>query len=436
VQWFERNRLELHPDNAPPYDVLLGRLGAEHVEQTGAPERDTPREGCRYFEETGFNVCGEVLSAWRAEGLEFDGQPGSSEAENLALFGLPLTGEFEATLADGNTYTVQWFERARFERHPENQPPYNVLLGLLGAEAEPVAQEPPVAPAGGGRIAFASNRDRPDEFIFDIYVMNADGSNVTRLTTEGGGSPAWSPDGNRIAFASSRNGTDSLDTDIYMMNADGSNIMRLTSGGGGEPAWSPDGSRIAFSSARDRTDEFNADIYVINADGTDVVRLTTEGGYSPTWSPDGSRIAFISHRDRVQNNDTDIYIMNADGSNIARLTSNLSVDSTPVWSPDGSRIAFNYFDGGGMVDGDIGRGQVYTIDADGSDLAELTPYGEPMGVGKLAWSPGGNSLVFSALLETSPTEFNRDIHIINADGTGLTRLTDHPAIDSQPVWTR
>jgi hypothetical protein len=147
VQWFERNRLELHPDNAPPYDVLLGRLGAEHVAQTGAPERDTPREGCRYFEETGFNVCGEVLSAWRAEGLEFDGQPGSSEAENLALFGLPLTGEFETTLADGNTYTVQWFERARFERHPENQPPYNVLLGLLGAEAGPVAQEPPAAPA-------------------------------------------------------------------------------------------------------------------------------------------------------------------------------------------------------------------------------------------------------------------------------------------------
>jgi hypothetical protein len=147
VQWFERNRLELHPDNAPPYDVLLGRLGAEHVAQTGAPERDTPREGCRYFEETGFNVCGEVLSAWRAEGLEFDGQPGSSEAENLALFGLPLTGEFETTLADGNTYTVQWFERARFERHPENQTPYNVLLGLLGAEAGPVAQEQPAAPA-------------------------------------------------------------------------------------------------------------------------------------------------------------------------------------------------------------------------------------------------------------------------------------------------
>ncbi|KAB8143845.1 hypothetical protein F8S13_08055 [Chloroflexia bacterium SDU3-3] len=139
VQRFERNRLELHPENARPYDVLLGRLGADRLAQLG---RDWQSEfpstsaasGCRFFRETGQNVCGEILAAWRASGLELDGQAGPSEAESLALFGLPLGPAHEESMADGQRRTVQWFERARFELHPENQPPYRVQLGLLGSE--------------------------------------------------------------------------------------------------------------------------------------------------------------------------------------------------------------------------------------------------------------------------------------------------------------
>src|SRR5207249_3288184 len=89
--------------------------------------------GCRFFSETGHNVCGDILKAWRASGLEFDRRRGKSEAENLALFGLPLS-DAQTETVEGKDYTVQWFERARFELHPENQPPYNVLLGLLGNE--------------------------------------------------------------------------------------------------------------------------------------------------------------------------------------------------------------------------------------------------------------------------------------------------------------
>jgi Cu-Zn family superoxide dismutase len=136
AQWFERTRLELHPENAPPYDVLLGRSGVEVLERQGrdwfAFPRSEAREGCRFFPETGHNVCGAILAAWQASGLDL-GEPGVSYAESLALFGLPLSDEREETI-QGRSYTVQWFERGRFELHPENAPPYNVLLGRLGAE--------------------------------------------------------------------------------------------------------------------------------------------------------------------------------------------------------------------------------------------------------------------------------------------------------------
>jgi hypothetical protein len=169
VQWFERNRLELHPENEPPYDVLLGRLGAEHMENRVQPPREEPQAGCQYFEQTGFNVCGDILATWNANGLELDGQPGKTAQESLALFGFPLTGEFETTLEDGNTYTVQWFERARFELHPENEPPYNVLLSRLGVTER---GEPPLAEAGEEDAIKAAVRDHVGDVGFSYDVVN------------------------------------------------------------------------------------------------------------------------------------------------------------------------------------------------------------------------------------------------------------------------
>jgi hypothetical protein len=141
AQWFERARLELHPRNPRPYDVQLGRLGADLLER-GRPARPAPADApggeCRSFAETGIAACGPILSAWRASGLELDGRQGVSEAESLALFGVPLTAPRTETLGDGRQYTVQWFERGRFELHPQG-----VLLGLLGREFGPVAQAMP-----------------------------------------------------------------------------------------------------------------------------------------------------------------------------------------------------------------------------------------------------------------------------------------------------
>jgi hypothetical protein len=154
VQWFERNRLELHPENPPPSNVLLGRLGADRLAQQGRDWQSFPKStaqpGCRFFAETGHNVCGPVLAAWRASGIELDGRRGASEAESLALFGLPLSDLQTETLADGKSYRVQWFERARFELHPENRPPFDVLLGLLGSEVGPAATPPD--PCGGVEV--------------------------------------------------------------------------------------------------------------------------------------------------------------------------------------------------------------------------------------------------------------------------------------------
>ncbi len=138
VQWFERHRLELHPENEPPYDVLMGRIGLQALEVRGqkwhAQARETPQEGCQFFPETGYNVCGAMLRAWQANGLELDGQTGSNATESLALYGLPVSSPRVETLHDGHTYTVQWFERVRFEEHTENVAPYDVLAGLLGTE--------------------------------------------------------------------------------------------------------------------------------------------------------------------------------------------------------------------------------------------------------------------------------------------------------------
>ena len=134
VQYFERHRFELHPENAAPYNILLSRLGATTLAEQGRNWNDFlktgPQPGCQYFIETGQSICEPFLSYWRNHGLEFDGRRGKSAAESLALFGLPLSPPQVETLSNGRTVMVQWFERARFEDHGAE----GVLLGLLSAD--------------------------------------------------------------------------------------------------------------------------------------------------------------------------------------------------------------------------------------------------------------------------------------------------------------
>jgi Tol biopolymer transport system component len=200
--------------------------------------------------------------------------------------------------------------------------------------------------------------------------MHSDGSYITRLTTTNyhDERPSWSPDGSKIAFESSREDVPG-NAEIYVMNADGTNQTRLTNSsdvarlrfefGGGQsvfvdrnsntsPHWSPDGTKIAFVMYRgvqedcDRecllTTQTLWEIYVMDADGSNETRLTDSSSVSdtgdrrnsnPRWSPDGSKIIFDSNRDHGG----DVYVMDADGSNQTRLVEWDKSDYVGDWGP-------------------------------------------------------------------------------------------------------
>ena len=226
--------------------------------------------------------------------------------------------------------------------------------GLTRLTVNRVNDTSPAFSPDGSRIAFTSDRNG----VRDIFVMDANnGSNQANLTnySEHDHSPSWSPDGEKITFNSHREGFT-----IWVMNADGSDQTRLSKKEGmesGNASWSPDGSRIAFYTYRG-----NGEIYLMNADGSGETQLTKDPSddFRPSWSPDGSRIAFTSYRD----GNPEIYVINIDGSGETRLTNGPGADWSPIWSPDGARIAFESERDGNW--------DIYLIDADGSGLTRLT----------------------------------------------------------------
>ena len=125
----------------------VGRLGVDRLAQLGRPWEGQPKapvaakQGCQYFGETQHLVCDQILSYWSKNGLNLDGKPGFTAAESLALFGLPITEAAVENGSDGKPYLTQWFERARFEYHPEVGP-NAVLLGLLGREVSAATLPP------------------------------------------------------------------------------------------------------------------------------------------------------------------------------------------------------------------------------------------------------------------------------------------------------
>ena len=231
----------------------------------------------------------------------------------------------------------------------------------------------------------------------------------------------------KIAFASNRDGN----YEIYVMNADGSGQTRLTNLPRApreaipldSPAWSPDGSRIAFVS--ESNEAAIGGIHVMNADGSCQTKLI-DTAHNPAWSPDGSRIAFGSFHDF----NYELYWMNADGSGQTRLL-DVGEQSHFAWSPDGKRIAFatDRYSCPGTRPCDRNN-EIHVMNADGSGLRRLTD--NPASDHQPAWSPDGSRSAFSTFRDDP---IAGEIYVMNADGSSPTRLTDNPANDFNPAWS-
>jgi Tol biopolymer transport system component len=275
-----------------------------------------------------------------------------------------------------------------------------------------------------GKIAFASFRPNSE-----IFTMKTDGSEQIQLTDSSGDNlgPAFTPDGTRIAFSSTRTYAE----DIYIMNANGSGLARLTTDPASnpafdeDPAFSPDGSKIVFS--RDPDDPNNpfqdSEIWVMNADGTGQSQLTDTAGVNmhPVFSPSGSQIAFISTRG---DSGPEVYVMNADGSGQTQLTNSPGHMGTynPAFSPDGSKIAF-----GGGYSG------IYVMNADGSGVT--SPAGSTAFDDDPAFSPDGSKIAFTSRRDDSSNPGgDSEVYVMNVNGSGVTNLTNVSDADFNPSW--
>jgi TolB protein len=180
--------------------------------------------------------------------------------------------------------------------------------------------------------------------------------------------------------------------------------------------------RIAFYSESDDR------IKIMDADGSNISGdITQEWANLPDWSPDGKRIACINSNVSGGYGESNICVMNADGSGFVQLTGGGYFYADPDWSPDGKRIAFNR---------DVPIfGEILVIDVDGSNMKTLY---DGCGAANPDWSPDGRYIVFEADPEgvTEDVEQrDQDIFVMNADGTGLKRLTSNPADDHEPAWS-
>ncbi len=262
------------------------------------------------------------------------------------------------------------------------------------------------------KIAYLSDQTKSKE----IYVMDYDGQNETRLTSERSIvlSPRWSFDATKIGYTSYSQGTPA----IYFLDLASGFRKKVFSAKGlsFSPAWSPSGTRRVFTSTKDG----NAEIYLMDETGEAIRRLTfhSAADLSPTWSPTGQEIAFTSDR----GGSPQIYIMDSEGGNIRRLTYTGDYNTSASWSPLGDWVVYTCRNRGGLLklcaNRVSGQEEVVKITEEGAWDDEAP-----------SWAPNGREIAFTS------NRFGKDqVFVIRPDGTGLIQLTSNGGRNTSPAW--
>lgn len=275
-----------------------------------------------------------------------------------------------------------------------------------------------------GKIYFDSNRNGN----YEIYIMNADGSNIINITNTPDYDevmPAVSPDGHTVVFMKAKH-YDFASNELWAADADGSNVRQLThnSSADGHADFAPDSRHIVYVSWRDGNEE----LYIMNIENGEDRRITFNNASDndPDWSPDGAYISFKSTRAYTDSSEADfldiryeIFEMDTAGNNAVQLTNDSLSDHDPDYSPDGNDIAF-------LRVFEDNTNDVCIMERNGNNIKNLSVTGDNW---YTSFSPDGQYIAFCSTRDESA-----DIYIMGRDGSNPVRVTFGIFTDEFPAW--